>query len=137
METIEIKTLIDITNTNVRRSNQGTPQEHNQFRNWTTLLQSIGLRAIIDYDHNPIVEELDIAELGFGTEFKGIHRVWTFRFRPDRADAFVKNDSAIGLLIDDLDRVPVIPNLTETINTRQSVFNLMDSKFKNTVIKAL
>jgi hypothetical protein len=43
MEIVEIKTLIDVTNTQVSRANQGTPEEYDQYRNWTTLLQCIGL----------------------------------------------------------------------------------------------
>jgi hypothetical protein len=55
METIEIKTLIDITNTNKARSLAGQEFEHNQFKNWTTLLQCLGLRAIIHYDNSSTV----------------------------------------------------------------------------------
>ena len=137
MDIIEIKTLIDITNTEVRRINQGTQQELDQFRNWTTLMQCIGLRAIMSYDRNPISEVIDVKELYFGTEFKGKHRVWTFQFRPDRSDAFAEKDDQIALLRNDLDKVPVILKLTETINTLQAVFDLTDPKLANTIVKAL
>lgn len=136
MEVIEIKTLIDITNTNVRRINQGTQEQLDQFRNWTTFLQCIGLRAIIEYDRNPIVEEVDVKGLGFGSEFKGKHRVWTFHFRPDRADAFAGPGDRIALLKTDLDMIPMIVNLSETINIEQAVIELTDSKLTNTVVKA-
>lgn len=137
MEIIEIKTLVDITNTNVRRANQGSPQELDQFRNWTTMMQSIGMRSIIDYDYDPKYEVVDIKDTGFGSNFKGKHKVWTFQFRPDRPDAFAEDGDPIKLLIQDLDKVPVITNLTETINITQAVFELIDSSFKNTVVKAI
>jgi len=137
MEVIEIKTLIDITNTNVRRINQGTQQELDQFRNWTTLMQCIGMRAIIAYDHDPKSEIVDIDQLGFGSNFKGKHRVWTFQFRPDRADAFADHNDPILLLKHDLDKIPVILNLTETINTNVAVFDSTDTSVANTVIQAL
>ena len=137
MEVIEIKTLVDVTNTNVRRINQGTQQELDQFRNWTTLMQCIGMRAIIAYDHDPKSEIVDIAGLGFGSDFRGKHRVWTFQFRPDRADAFADQTSSIALLQHDLDKIPVILNLTETINTNVAVFDSTDKKVTNTVIQAL
>ena len=137
MDIIEIKTLIDITNTEVRRINQGTQQELDQFRNWTTLMQCIGLRAIMSYDRNPISDIVDIKGLGFGSEFKGKHRVWTFQFRPDRADAFADKNDQIALLRNDLDKIPVILKLTETINTLQAVFDLTDLKLANTIVKAL
>jgi hypothetical protein len=64
MEIIEIKTLVDITNTNVRRVNQGTQMQFFQFRNWTTLLQCISLRSNIEYEHDPYFKELDIDNNG-------------------------------------------------------------------------
>jgi hypothetical protein len=137
MEVIEIKTLIDITNTNVRRINQGTQQQLDQFRNWTTLLQCIGLRSNINYDRDPRVETLDVKGLGFGSEYKGKHQVWTFQFRPDRPDTFADESEAVALLEKDLDKIPMILNLTETINTQRAVLDTSDRSFANTVVKAI
>lgn len=137
MKIIEIKTLIDITNTNVRRANQGTHLELNQFRNWITLLQCIGLRAIIEYDQNPICEKINIDGLGFGKKFKGVHNVWTFHFKPDQEDTFFNGNDPIGLLSEDLDKVPIIINLTETINIDKAAFIVNDSMFANTTAKFL
>ena len=137
MEVIRIQTLIDITNSNIRRINQGSQQQLDQFRNWTTLLQSIGLRAVIDFDRDPTVETVDVKGLGFGTNYQGTHHVWTFDFRPDRATAFADKNDPVALLKIDLDKIPIILNLTETINTEQAVFELVDAKSKNTVVKAL
>jgi hypothetical protein len=137
MEVIEIKTLIDITNTNVRRINQGTQQQLDQFRNWTTLLQCIGLRSNINYDRDPRVETLDVKGLGFGSEYRGRHQVWTFQFRPDRPDTFADESEAVALLERDLDKIPMILNLTETINTQRAVLDTSDKSFANTVVKAI
>lgn len=137
MQIINIQTLIDVTNTNVRRINQGTQLQLDQFRNWTTMMQTIGMRAIIDYDHDPKCESVDVTGLGFGSEFKGVHKVWTFQFRSDRPDAFSADGDPIKLLINDLDKVPVITNLSETINIKQAVFELINASFKNTVVKAI
>jgi hypothetical protein len=137
MEVIEIKTLVDITNTNVRRINQGSQLELDQFRNWTTLLQCIGLRVIINYDKDPQSQLADIKDMGFGNEYEGTHRVWTLQFRPDRPEAFAQNSDQTILLRQDLDKVPVILNLTETINITQAVFDTTDKKFANIVVKAL
>lgn len=136
MEVIEIKTLIDITNTNVRRINQGTQQQLDQYRNWTTLQQCIGLRAIMSYDQNPKVNLIDISNSEFGKKFKGQHHVWTFYFRPDRSDAFADQNNSVSLLIDDLNKIPIILNLTETINTARAVFETTDYDIRNTVVKA-
>lgn len=89
------------------------------------------------YDHNPTSKIIDVKGLGFGSAYQGKHRVWTFEFRPDRTGGFAQGDDHVALLQRDLDKVPVILNLTETINTVQAVFDLNDKSFTNTVVKAL
>jgi hypothetical protein len=137
MEVIEVKTLIDITNTNVRRAGQGEQLQFNQYRNWTTLLQCIGMRAIIEYDRDPYVEMIDISNMNFGKQYSGIHRVWTFYFRPDQSFAFSYNNDPIFFLKQDLNNVPIISNLTETINIHSALFDLNSVEFCNTLVKAL
>jgi hypothetical protein len=138
METIEIKTLIDITNTKKTRANQGTATEFDQYRNYTTLMQCIGLRCIVTYDNDPIVETVDIKEMGFGSAYKGKHKVWTFRIRPDRQSAFTDDaNDPVGLLKNDMHEIPIIGNLTETININKAVFYTYESQHKNTIIKAI
>lgn len=137
MEVIELKTLIDITNTDIRRSTQGKEQEHNQYKNWTTLNQCIGIRGIITYDSNPVVEELDIKNLNFGKEYKGKHKVWTWRFYPDRPGVFRTDNNELGLLIEDLNQIPIIKNLTETINIDRPVFELTNNFLINTNLRII
>jgi hypothetical protein len=134
METIEIKTLIDITNSGVRRANQGTQQQLDQYKNWTTLNQCLGIRSNIEYDSLPTVETTDVKGLGFGAEFKGKQKVWTWRFQPDRSRAFSNNDNIIGTLLEDLDQVPVIKKLNETVNIDRAVFDISDSATRNTIV---
>lgn len=137
MQTIEIKTLIDITNTNVSRPNQGTQLEMDQHRNFTTLKQCAELRSIISYDFSPELQVIDVKDLGFGSKYKGKHAVWTFRFSPDRSGAYANDDNDIGCLLEDVHGVPVVEKLTETINIEKAIFELIDSSSKNTVIKAI
>lgn len=137
METIKIKTLIDITKPNVHRPGQGTILEQNQYKNWITLQQCIGLRSIISYDQYPEVEQVDVKGMGFGNKFKGKQRVWTFTFYPDRTGAYMDNNgNSIGLLLNDLHQVPVIEKLTETINNIKAMFDLEDLQNKNIVISS-
>ena len=137
METIEIKTLIDVTDSGVRRLSQGTAQQVDQFKNWTTLKQCTELRSVVDYDYPPSVEKVDVKGLGFGRAYKGVHAVWTWRLRPDRNQVYADNTSPVGGLISDVDQIPIIQNLTETINIDKPVFNLTDPEFKNTTVKLL
>lgn len=137
MQTIEIKTLIDITNTNVSRPNQGTQLEMDQHRNFTTLKQCAELRSIISYNFSPELQVIDVKDQGFGSKYKGKHAVWTFRFSPDRSGAYASDDNDIGCLLDDVHGVPVVEKLTETINIEKAIFELIDASSKNTVIKAI
>ena len=137
MQTIEIKTLIDVTNTKVIRPNQGTQQQLDQQKNFTTLKQCIELRSIISYEQSPIVENIDIKDLDFGKAYKGKHKVWTFRFSPDRDHSYMdEHGNTIGVLYEDVHGVPVLKNLTETVNIDMAIFDIKDPQLKNTIIKA-
>jgi hypothetical protein len=135
MEYIQIKTLIDITKTDIRRPNQGNQLEFDQHKNFTTLLQCLEIKSIVHFNNPPNVEKVDIKNLGFGILYKGKHRVWTFKFTPDRPLVYQDDVNEIGLLLNDLHQVPIIKNLSETINIDTAIFNLHDSQFKNTVIE--
>jgi hypothetical protein len=137
MQVIEIKTLVDITDTKVNRPRAGLQLEHDQFRNFTTLRQCVEIRSNIMYDTSPSSEVSDVKGMGFGSNYKGKHTVWTFRFTPDRTGAYVGETNDIGALLNDVDQVPVIQKLTETINMDKAIFELKDLATKNTIIKAL
>jgi 3-deoxy-D-manno-octulosonate 8-phosphate phosphatase KdsC-like HAD superfamily phosphatase len=137
MQTIEIQTLVDISDTKVIRPNQGTPLQHDQYRNFTTLRQCVEIRSIISYDASPTVETVDVKDLGFGSQYKGKHKVWTFRFYPDRSGAYFESNNEVGALLDDINGVPVIQKLTETINMDTAMFELKNAATKNTIIKAI
>jgi hypothetical protein len=137
MQIIEIQTLIDITDTKVVRLNQGTQLEHDQYRNFVTLKQCVEIRSIISFDTGPVMEVKDIKDMGFGTKYKGKHAVWTFRFSPDRTGVYSDNGNDVYSLLEDVDGVPVIQKLKETINIGQAIFELHNPSTKNTIIKAL
>jgi hypothetical protein len=137
MESIEIQTLVDITNTRVNRPNQGTQLAYDQNRNFVTLMQCIELRSIVSYDNPPSVEEVDVKGLGFGTEYKGKHRVWTFVIIPDRTGVYIGDDgNPVSGLVNDVDAVPFIKNLSESINIDRAIFDCKNLSTKNTIIKA-
>lgn len=137
MDVIEIKTLVDITKTRAARATQGSKLEQDQYRNFMTLCQCLEIRSIIAYDDPPTNELVDIKDLNFGTDFKGKQKVWTFKFVPDRAGVYTSEDgNRIGNLIEDLDLVPIVKNLEETVNIEKAIFNCKDSKFRNIVVTA-
>lgn len=135
MEIIEIRTLIDITNTRVTRPNQGNQSQLDQQRNFITLLQCIGLKSIISYDEPPKHNIIDLKLLSFGSKYKGKQNVWEFRFTTDRDKVYEDNDAnPLGLLIEDIHEVPVIKNLTETVNIEKPIFDCKDPVTKNVII---
>jgi hypothetical protein len=137
METIEIQTLVDITNTRVNRPNQGSQLAYDQNRNFITLMQCVELRSIVSFDNPPIVEEIDIKGLGFGSNYKGKHRVWTFFIIPDRTGVYIGVDGdPVSGLVDDINSVPFIKNLLESINIDRAIFDCKNPSTKNTIIKA-
>jgi hypothetical protein len=137
MQIIEIKTLIDITDTKVIRLKQGTQLEYDQTRNFITLKQCAEIRSIINFDTSPSVEVKDVKDMGFGSKIKGKHKVWTWRFTPDRTGVYNENNSEVGALIEDVNGVPIIQKLTETVNIDKAIFEVKDPETTNTIIKAL
>lgn len=137
MQTIEIQTLVDITNTKVSRPNQGSQTEHEQYKNFITLKQCVEIRSNISFAFEPQCELRDIKDLGFGSDYQGVQAVWTFRFSPDREGVYSTDFSSVGCLIDDLDQVPIIKNLRETVNIEKATFDLKDPQRKNTVVREI
>ena len=137
MQIIEIKTLVDVTDTKVARPSQGSQLAHDQYRNFVTLKQCIEIRSIISYDTSPTMEVVDVKDMGFGSKYKGKHAVWTFRFSPDREGPYADGVNEVGCLFDDIDHVPLVKNLTETINIEKPIFDTKNVDYKNIIIKAL
>ena len=135
MQTVKIKTLVDITKTKNFRIGKDNSIEIDQYKNFITLLQCIELRSIVSFDQNPLVEHENLEEQEFGTNYKGIHKVWTFIVKTDRDDVYRDDNSPIGRLVEDIDSVPIIKNLTETINIDRPVFDCKSVLYKNTIVK--
>jgi len=130
---IVIKTLVDVTRTDVRRKGQGDDQKLLQQKNYETLLQVINLRSLIDANSDPGVETRDVTD-EFGSRFKGEHRVWTYEFTIDRDEVFLDGEDPVGLLKEDFRKVPVLGGLTETISKPNS-FELDRKDNKNIIIE--
>ena len=111
---IRIKTLVDITRTDIRRRDQGDEQKWHQQQNYQTLLQTINLRNLIESNDDPFVETCDVTNQ-FGSTYKGEHKVWTYEFKVDHADAYMNNGDPVGFLKEDLEQIPVLGGLTETV----------------------
>lgn len=121
-------TLIDITETNERR---GTDKVAiGEQANYDTLIQVIGLRV------NPTpkgVKQIEgpISKLGLGSDFKGKHVYWEFRFDIEYGA------TSLEMLEEDFDLVPVVTGLKETAKINISVFKTKDPTQRNIVFKCV
>ena len=104
MARYKIKTTVDITRSNPDR---GDPDQVRQAQqnNFNTLIQAIGMRANIEWIHNPLRSML---------ESQGKIAYWLWEFEVDQADVFLSNGDPVALLKQDLQGVPILKNLTET-----------------------
>lgn len=110
---VSIKTLVDITETGVRKGPDKIAV--GQQTNWDTLVQVMGLRANPEPKHSSM-EKVDVSKYNFGSKFKGKHKVWTYEFWLPEGSLSVDD------LLNDFDLVPFIANLTETIHSDIHVF---------------
>mgnify|MGYP006295373389 CR=1 FL=1 len=116
----KLYTLVDITNTNQYRPDHGRDALRWKEQNFNTVLQTIGLRASINYFNRPDIIEVKGSLIGFNTD--DLIRVWRFDFETDREDLFQKDDDPIGFLKDDFHLVPYIQGLDELMEQKYAVF---------------
>ena len=122
-----LETLVDITQTDARRTD-GDTQAYHQQQNFLSILQTIGLRVNVNVTKKPVCEEKTIK--GFGSNFTGKQKVWTLPFEIEFEDAV-----SLQMLKDDFNLVPVITGLTESAQINKSVFRTKDSKDRNIIFK--
>jgi hypothetical protein len=130
---IRIKTLVDVTRTDVRRKDQGDQYKLLQQQNYQTLLQTINLRNLIENNADPYVETCDVTGK-FGSQFKGEHKVWTYDFEVPNNEAYLVDSDPVGLLKEDIQHVPVLGGLDETIPV-QKMFIVNDKSKTNITIE--
>lgn len=137
MQLIQIQTLIDITDNSVTRYLPGKELQYAQKKNFTTLLQCLGLRSIIEYESPPSMDLIELPSKVFGSRHTGYHNLWTFTFSPDQEDVYSDGTNPLGLLIEDINSVPIQLKLHETINMDRAVFDMFGKSWRNTVVRLL
>lgn len=123
----QLITLIDITQTNARRGHDIFEQKQQQ--NLMTVIQTLSLRSNATVTKKPkqILDEVE--HYGFGEAYQGQHEIWTLNFAYENAPAAI-----LDMLLEDLNYVPFIPNLNETIYTDLPIIVTKDPALKNTII---
>jgi hypothetical protein len=130
MERYRIITLVDITRTNPLRSDPDVKKQ-NQQSNFNSLSQAIGLRGMVVLDKPPKIEEGRLPD-----PWTGKARHWVYDFEVERFNVFDKDDEPLGLLLDDLDGVPIIDGLNNSTDFDIPVFKTRGKKI-NTLVQKL
>ena len=116
MARFQIITLVDITQTNPNRS-ETDPHRLAQQANFNSLIQAIGLRANVGWISSPRERT---GALPRDLDGKAVH--WTWTFDVERDDVFLKDGNSVALLVDDLNGVPIIPNLNNSVDLDPACF---------------
>jgi len=112
--------LVDITRTGQYRNESGRELARHQQQNFDTVLQTIGMRANLNY-LNPPSLKIDKPE-NYGLDGNELANIWTFEWEVDREELFSHNGDNLYRLKEIFDLVPYISGLTETVKYSPAIF---------------
>jgi hypothetical protein len=127
MQRFKIITLVDITRSLSSRS-ETDPIKIGQQANFNSLIQTIGIRSNMEWIEDPVMYA---GRLPDGIEGKANHWIWDFTVERDLV--FKNEESEMGLLVEDLHNVPIIPNLKNSAELSPPAFQTK-GKHQNTWI---
>jgi hypothetical protein len=116
MQLFKLVSVVDITRSLPSRSET----DHlilGQQANFNSLIQAIGIRSNVEWDQDP---ECHTGRLPDTIEGAATHWVWEFSV--ERDFVFRLDDDPVGLLLDDLQGVPVINRLNNSVDIMPSIF---------------
>ena len=108
MQTFQVITTVDITNPHVNRDCEDLLLAAQQS-NFNALVQAINMRSNITWTGDP---KRYSGGMPWPAEGRSVHWVW--QFTTERESVFADDSSPVGLLLNDLHGVPIIPDLTNS-----------------------
>ena len=118
MQSLEIKTLVDITHTGHPKFKSQDRLLINQQANWNTFLQVLSMRINPIFDGSPVKVTRALEPEEFGSDYKEKeYNVWEFKFQSERDEALTPE-----MLREDFDLIPVIKGLEESIINNSDAF---------------
>ena len=115
MARYQIVTLVDITRSQPSRDTTDSTLLGQQA-NFNSLVQAIGMRSNVTWIQDP---ELHNGRLPIGPG-KAAHWIW--QFVAEREDVFLNQGDDVALLVNDLDGVPIVDQLNNTVELTPAVF---------------
>lgn len=119
-----IHTLVDITETGMRRGED--PTQYRQQQNFLTVMQTIGLRVNPTYITSPEIVEDIPSKYNLGTKYKNKQNIWQYKFDIEYTDAL-----DIDTLKNDFNLIPIITGLDETVSFENDVFITKNPSINN------
>lgn len=116
----KLYSLVDITHTGQYRLESGKEKQRYQEQNFNTVIQTLGIRSNIYYDHGPALLNVRGSLVGF--RHHEIIQVWRFDWHTEQDNLYLLDDDPVGLLKKDFNLVPYIQGLNETIEQNYPVF---------------
>jgi hypothetical protein len=104
----------------------------NQQRNWETMIQCISIRSQPIMLTAPVVREVAVGGKGYG--YTGKQKIWTFEFGFETTDVYAGPGDSVGLLKSELDQIPLVSGLMETIKIDVSSIATTGTKVNTTCI---
>ncbi len=122
MERYKIISLVDITRSGVSRADSNR-LKIGQQANFNSLIQTIGLRANVEWDYDPRKYDGRFPE-----PVDGAGTYWLWEFTVERNSVFLAGSDPVGLLLNDLDNVPVVGDLENTVEISPAAFKTRGPK---------
>jgi len=116
----KLYTLVDITNTKQYQNSAENRQARSQQQNFDTVIQTIGMRANVDYTKPPEVT-IDVPKK-YNLDSAVLSNIWIFEWRVEREFLFLDDNDDVGYLKQLFNLVPYIPGLTETMTSSKPIF---------------
>ena len=116
MPRYQILTLVDITRTSPSRS-ETDKLKLAQQANFNSLLQAIGLRSNVSWVKDPVMRTGRLPD-----PLDGAATHWHWIFDAERDEVFLKDGNSVGLLIEDLNGIPIIGNLLNSVDLEPACF---------------
>ncbi len=108
MNRYKIITLVDITKSNANRAEMDKVKVGQQA-NFNSLIQTIGIRANVQWLAEP---KMYTGRLPDDLDGKANHWIWEFIV--EQNEIFLKGSDPVGLLVDDLNGVPIVADLNNS-----------------------
>lgn len=116
MKKYKIITLVDITRSGATRS-ETNRKKIGQQSNFNSLVQAIGMRSNVEWNTDPRMSDGRLPDKLGG---KAAHWVWVFHCERDQV--FLKDGDPVGLLKEDINGVPVVIDLNNTVDIDPACF---------------